>query len=72
MRSQIVVALFKMMLASLDMFVLVEIGVHMIMVDLLNFLIHFMLYLSSWLLAYYLLAVSCEDSLLFCNSWHNG
>jgi hypothetical protein len=72
MRSQIVVALFEMMLASLDMFVLVEIGVHMIMVDLLNFLIHFMLYLSSWLLACYLLAVSCEDSLLFCNSWHNG
>jgi hypothetical protein len=40
------------------MLVLVEIGVLMLMVDLLNFLIHFMSYLSSWLLAYYLFVVS--------------
>jgi hypothetical protein len=32
------------------MLVLVEIGVLMLMVDLLNLLIHFILYLSSWLL----------------------
>jgi hypothetical protein len=31
--------------------VLVEIGVFMLMVNLLNLLIHFMSYLSSWLLA---------------------
>jgi hypothetical protein len=29
-------------------------------------------YLSSWLLASYLIVVSCEYSLLFCKSWHNG
>jgi hypothetical protein len=57
-----------MMLASLYVCILVEIGVLMLMV---NLLIHFMLYLSSWLLAYYLLVVSCEDSLLSCKSWHN-
>jgi hypothetical protein len=45
--SQIFVALFEMMLVSLYMLVLVEIGVHMLMVDLLNLLIHFVLYLSS-------------------------
>jgi hypothetical protein len=41
------------------MFVLVEIGVLILMVDLLNLL--FTSYLSSWLLACYLLVVSCED-----------
>jgi hypothetical protein len=40
------------------MLVLVEIGVLMLMVDLL---IHFTSYLSSWLLACYLFVVSCED-----------
>jgi hypothetical protein len=30
----------------------------MLMVELLNMLIHFMLYLSSWLLTYYLFVVS--------------
>jgi hypothetical protein len=40
------------------MFVLVEIEVLMLMVDLLNFLIHFMSYLRSWLLACYLFVVS--------------
>jgi hypothetical protein len=30
----------------------------MLMVELLNMLIHFMLYLSSWLLTYYLSVVS--------------
>jgi hypothetical protein len=49
--SRIFVALFEMVLASLYMSVLVEIGVFMLMVNLLNLLIHFMSYLSSWLLA---------------------
>jgi hypothetical protein len=40
------------------MLVLVEIEVLMLMVDLLNLLIHFMSYLSSWLLACYLFVVS--------------
>jgi hypothetical protein len=40
------------------MLVLVEIGVLILMVDLPNLLIHFMLDLSSWLLAYYLFLVS--------------
>jgi hypothetical protein len=40
------------------MLVLVEIGVFMLVVDLLNLLIHFILYLSSWLYACYLLMVS--------------
>jgi hypothetical protein len=52
--SRIFVALFEMMLASLYMLVLVEIWVLMLMVDLLSLLIHFISYLSSWLLAYYL------------------
>jgi hypothetical protein len=51
--SRIFVALFEMMLASLYMLILVEIGVLMLMMDLLNLLIHFMSYLSSWLLACY-------------------
>jgi hypothetical protein len=34
------------------MLVLVEIGVLMLMVDGLNLLIHFISYLSSWLLSY--------------------
>jgi hypothetical protein len=53
--SQISVALFEMMLVSLYMLVLVEIGVLMLMVDML---IHFISYLSSWLLAYYLFVIS--------------
>jgi hypothetical protein len=61
-----------MMLASLYVLVLVEIGVLVLMVDLLNLLIYFISYLSSWLLACYLFLVSCEDSPLFCKSWHNG
>jgi hypothetical protein len=53
--SRIFVALFEMMLTSLYMLVLIEIGVLMLMV---NLLIHFMSYLSSWLLACYLFVVS--------------
>jgi hypothetical protein len=56
--SRIFVALFEMMLTSLYMLVLIEIGVLMLMVNLLNLLIHFMSYLSSWLLACYLFVVS--------------
>jgi hypothetical protein len=56
--SRISIALFEMMLVSLYMLVLVEIGVLMLMVDLLNLLIHFVLYLSSWLLACYHFMVS--------------
>jgi hypothetical protein len=63
--SQFFIALFEMMLESLYMFVLVEIRVLMLMVNLLNLFIHFMLYLSSWLLACYLFVVACEDSLVF-------
>jgi hypothetical protein len=40
------------------MLILVEIGVLMLMVDFLNLLIHFVSYLGSWLLAYYLFVVS--------------
>jgi hypothetical protein len=40
------------------MLVLVEIAVLMLMVDLLNLPIHFTSYLSSWLLACFLLVVS--------------
>jgi hypothetical protein len=40
------------------MLVLVDIGVLMFMVDVLNLLIHFISYLSSWLLACYLSKVS--------------
>jgi hypothetical protein len=52
------------------MLVLVEIGVIMVMVDLLN-----LLFTSFHILAHgYLLVISlwspCEDSLLFCKSWH--
>jgi uncharacterized membrane protein YqaE (UPF0057 family) len=39
------------------MLVLVEIGVFMLVVDLLNILIHSISYLSSWLHACYLLMV---------------
>jgi hypothetical protein len=55
--SWISIALFEMMLASLYMLVLVEIGVFMLVLDLLNFLIHFISYLFSWLLACYLFVV---------------
>jgi hypothetical protein len=54
-------------LASLYLLVLVEIRVLMLMVNLLN-LLFTSLHISSWLLACYLFVVSCEDSLLFCNS----
>jgi hypothetical protein len=40
------------------MLVLVEIGVLMLVVDLLNLLIHFISYLSSWILACCLYMVS--------------
>jgi hypothetical protein len=40
------------------MLILIEIGVFMLVVDLLNMLIHFISYLSSWLLACYLVMVS--------------
>jgi hypothetical protein len=40
------------------MLVLAEIGVFILVVDLLNFLIHLISYLSSWLLACYLLMIS--------------
>jgi hypothetical protein len=40
------------------MLVLFKIGVFMLVLDLLNLLIHFISYLSSWLLACYLLMVS--------------
>jgi hypothetical protein len=69
--SRISVALFEMMLASLYMPVLVEIGVFILVVDLLN-----LLFTSFHILAHgYLLVISllspCADSLLFCKSWHN-
>jgi hypothetical protein len=54
------------------MLVLVETGVLMLMVDLLNLLIHFSSYLSSRLLVSYHFMVACEDSLLFCKCCHNG
>jgi hypothetical protein len=40
------------------MLVLVEIGVLVLMADVLNLLIHFISYLSSWLLDYCLCMVS--------------
>jgi hypothetical protein len=40
------------------MLILVEIGVVILVVSLLNLLNHFISYLSSWLLACYLLMVS--------------
>jgi hypothetical protein len=40
------------------MLVLFKIGVFMLVLDLLNLLIHFISYLSSWLLTCYLLMVS--------------
>jgi hypothetical protein len=40
------------------MLVLVEIGVFMLVVSLRNLLNHFVSYLSSWLLACYLLMIS--------------
>jgi hypothetical protein len=50
------------------MLILVEIGVFMLVVDLLNLFIHFISYLSSWLLACYLLMVSLEGLTLVCAS----
>jgi hypothetical protein len=70
--SRISVAPFEMMLANVYMHVLVEIGVFMLVVDLLN-----LLFTLSHILAYgYLLVISLwslwEISLLFYKSWHNG
>jgi hypothetical protein len=61
-----------MMLVSLYMLILVEIGVFMLVVDLLN-----LLFTSFHILACgYLLVISlwslCAVSLLFCKSWHIG
>jgi hypothetical protein len=39
---------------------------------LLNLLIHFMFILAHGYLLVILLWSLCEDSLLFCKSWHNG
>jgi hypothetical protein len=69
--SPISIAFSEMMLASFCMLVLVEIGVLMLMVDLLN-----LLFTSLHILAHGFLLVSslwslCDDSLLFCKSWHN-
>jgi hypothetical protein len=47
------------------MLVLIEIGVFMLVVGLLNFLIHFNSYLSSWLLLVVSVWSPDEDSLLF-------
>jgi hypothetical protein len=59
--------------ASLYILVLVDIGVLILMVDLLDFLIHFVSYLSSWLLACYLLVVFfVRIHSYFCKFWHNG
>jgi hypothetical protein len=50
------------------MSILVEIGVLMLMVALLNFL-----FTLFHILAHdYFLVISCEDSLLFYKSCHNG
>jgi hypothetical protein len=54
------------------MLVLVEIGALMLMVDLLNLLIHFISYLSSWLLACCLYGLIARTQSCFCKSWHNG
>jgi hypothetical protein len=52
--SRISIALFEMMLASLYIFVLVEIGVLMLMIDLLN-----LLFTSFYILAHgYMLVIS--------------
>jgi hypothetical protein len=40
-------------------------------VHLLNLLIHFMLILAHGYLLVILLWSCCEDTLLFCKSWHN-
>jgi hypothetical protein len=41
-----------------------------LVVDLLNLLIHFMPILAHGYLLVILLWSVCEDSLLFCKSWH--
>jgi hypothetical protein len=43
----------------------------MLVMDLLNLLIHFMSILAHGYLLVILLWSSCEDSLLFCRSWHD-
>jgi hypothetical protein len=53
------------------MLVLVEIGAFMLMVDLLNFLIYFISILAHGYLLVILSWFLCEDSLLFCKSWHD-
>jgi hypothetical protein len=44
----------------------------MLVVHLLNLPIHFMLILAHGYLLVILLWSLCEDTLLFCMSWHNG
>jgi hypothetical protein len=53
------------------MLVLVEIGVYAFG-GLLNLLIHFVSILAHGNLFVILLWSPCEDSLLFCMSWHNS
>jgi hypothetical protein len=43
----------------------------MLVMDLLNLLIHFMSILAHGYLLVILLWSPCEDSLLFCRSWHD-
>jgi hypothetical protein len=50
------------------MLVLVEIGVLMLMVDLLNLVIHFISYVSSWLLACCLYGLFVRIHSCFCKS----
>jgi hypothetical protein len=54
------------------MLVLVETGVLMLMVDLLNLLIYFISYISSWLLACCLHGLIVRTHSCFYKSWHNG
>jgi hypothetical protein len=53
------------------MLVLLEIGDFMLVVDLLNLLIHFISILANDYLLDILSWSFCDDSLLFCKSWHN-
>jgi hypothetical protein len=53
------------------MLVLVKIGAFMLVVDLLNLLIHFISILAHGYLLVILSWSLCENSLLFCKSWHD-
>jgi hypothetical protein len=69
--SRIFVALFEMMPSEFIHLVLIEIGVLMFVVDLLNLLIHFISYLmGTCLLSLYGLVVRTHSC--FCKSCHNG